>query len=88
MHSSRSRASTAFFSPLPLADLTAKRRFLLKEGKKEEEKICGREKREEEKKEERPHQQCCQVYNKCTAYTHLSFFYDRTQRPDMVLQDD
>lgn len=68
------RASTAFFSPLPLADLTTERRFVLKEAKKKEK--CGwRKKRRKKRKKKRPHQQCCQVYNKCASY--LSFLLQK-----------
>lgn len=90
VHSGRSRASTAFFSPLCFVpsfggpDNQAAVR--VKGREKEEEKICGREKREEEKEEERPHRQCCQVYNKCTTYIQLSF--TTTRGPDLAVQDD
>jgi len=52
----------------PLADLTTKRRFLLKEGKKKTKKyVQGKKERKKRKKKRRPHRQCCQVNNKCAS---------------------
>lgn len=53
---------------VPLADLTTKRRFLLKEGKKKTKKyVQGKKERKKRKKKRRPHRQCCQVNNKCAS---------------------
>jgi len=53
---------------LPLADLTTKRRFLLKEGKKKTKKyVQGKKERKKRKKKREPHRQCCQVNNKCAS---------------------
>jgi hypothetical protein len=70
VHSGRSRASTAFFFPL-LADLTTKRRFVLKEGKRRKKYVAGKKEKKKRKKKDRFDNVARYTINVLRTYTFL-----------------